>query len=148
MGLESKNDLELIQASAKKVFSRLKMDGLSGISPGMNVASGALTVHAMGMQVAAHNVANVSTGDFLPQRATYATGSRGLGVELEAVRKQPVAMAMPEEIGGAFGGKRASGTELAKEIPQMISTQRAFEANAATIRVADEMFGSLLNTIA
>ena len=123
------------------------MDSVSGINASMHLASGALAIHAVGIQVAAHNIANVSTGDFLPQRAIYATGPHGVGVALESVRRETEA-ATPVETGGIFGEKRASGTKLAKEIPQMISTQRAFEANAATVRVADEMYGSLLNAIA
>lgn len=120
---------------------------VSGINSSMQMASGALSTLSVGTQVTAHNIANVSTGDFLPQRATYATGPGGAGVELESVRKQPAAV-ISEEAGGIPVGKRASGTELAREFPQLMTTQRAFEANAATIRAADEMFGSLLNIIA
>lgn len=129
------------------------MDGLSGIISGMNLAAGSLRVHSTGMQVAAHNIANVSTADFIPQRATYATGSHGIGVELESVRKQDAPLGrLPvtedHQNGGLFAGTRASGTDFAREIPQMISTQRGFEASAVTIRTADEMPGTLLNIIA
>lgn len=129
------------------------MDGISGINSAMYLASGSLNVHAIGMQVTSHNIANVSTDGFKPQVATYATGSHGIGVELESVRKQDTPLGrrpVTEDTltGGKFAGTRASGTELAREIPQMIATQRGFEANAATIRAADEMTGTLLNIIA
>lgn len=50
-----------------------------------------------------------------------------------------MANAMPPEF------LHPSGTELAREFTHMISTQRAFDANAKTITTADEMLGSLLN---
>lgn len=128
------------------------MNSLSGINSAMHLASGSLGVHSVGMQVAAHNIANVSTDDFRPQRAAYATGSQGIGVELESVRKedQPLGRRPAGDglNGGDIAGKLASGTELAREFPQMIAAQRGFEANAAMIRVADEMSGTLLNIIA
>lgn len=124
------------------------MNSISGIASSMHLASGALTSFAVGTQVTAHNIANVSTGDFLPQRATYATGSRGVGVAVESVRTQAAADSDAVETGGFFGGKKASGTELAREIPHLIATERAFDANAATVRAADEMLSSLLDMLA
>lgn len=126
------------------------MSTISGIGASMNLAAGALSVHSTAMQVASHNIANVNTGDFAPQRATFADGSSGIGVNLEAVRKQetPEIANAPEQMQTLWGGSKPSGTEVAREVPQLLSTQRAFEANAATIRAADEMLGSLLNTIA
>lgn len=126
------------------------MSGISGITSAMRIAAGSLLTHSTGMQVASHNIANVNTGGFAPQRLTYADGPKGLGAELESVRKAevPDATCYPESVRSFFGGKAPSGTELAKEIPQMTLTQRAFQANAAIIRTADEMFGTLLDTIA
>lgn len=129
------------------------MEGLSGIDSALYMAADSLAVHSVGMQVTAHNIANVSTADFLPQRATYATGQNGVGVELQSVRKQDAPLGRPSLANNAEASEsaakiRASGTELAREIPQMIATQRAFEANAATIRTAEEMSATILNIIA
>lgn len=127
------------------------MNGLSGINSSLDIASRALATHSVSAQVAAHNIANISTTGFLPQRATFATGSNGTGVELESVRKQdlPLGRRSPGEDGNGFlAATNASGTNLAEEMPRLIATQRGFEANAATIRAADEMLGSLLNLIA
>lgn len=44
-----------------------------------------MNTHSWGMAVASHNVANVSTAGFEPQRAVYATGPAGQGVRLDAV---------------------------------------------------------------
>lgn len=41
-----------------------------------------------------------------------------------------------------------SGTELSREMPQMIATQRGFEANAATVRTADQMLGTIIDMVA
>lgn len=124
------------------------MEKVSGFNSGLHLASGALSVFAVGTQITAHNIANVSTGDFLPQHVTYATGSHGEGVVLESVRKEEAALAIPADSLEILGEKRASGTNLAREFPHLISTQHAFEANCVTVRVADEMAVSLLNTIA
>lgn len=40
------------------------------------------------MAVTAHNVANVNTAGFEPQRALYATGPQGRGVRLDAVSQR------------------------------------------------------------
>lgn len=127
------------------------MDGVSGINSSLDIAAGALAVHSAAIQVAAHNIANVSTTGFLPRHATFATGSHGTGVELESVRKQDLPLgrqSLAEDGDRSRATIKASGTELAREMPQLITTQRGFEANAATVRTADEMLGSLLNLIA
>lgn len=121
---------------------------ISGISSSMGLAAGSMAVHSVGLQVASHNIANVSTAGFTPQRATYATGAGGIGVELENVRKLDQALGgdtasvSSEAMAAATKG---SGTELAREVPQLILNQRGFEANAATICAADQMLGSLLD---
>ena len=38
-----------------------------------------------------------------------------------------------------------SGTDLAREFTQMISTQHAYEANAQVVRASDSMLGTLLD---
>jgi len=130
------------------------MNGIPGIASSMHLAAGSLATHSVGMQVSAHNVANISTDGFMPQRATYATGSNGMGVELESVRKlnQPLrgldAASVSGDAGFADSALPASSTDIAKEMPHMILTERGFQANAAAIRTADEMLGTLLNFIA
>lgn len=131
------------------------MNGISGISSSLYLGSGALGVHSVGMQVTSHNIANVSTAEFEPQRALYATGPNGLGVELDAVIRENMPLGGREQVSqnrGDIGDSgmppefaKPSGTELAREFPRMISTQRAFEANTKMVSTADEMLGSLLN---
>ena len=137
------------------------MDGVSGsggISSALYMGAGAMQAHSWGMAVSAHNVANVSTDGFTPQRALFATGPGGRGVTLDTVLREPPlggAVSAPDrrgasgDVSAAAGlppeAMRPSGTELAKEMPRMIITQRTYESNAQTVRTADDMLGTLLN---
>lgn len=160
----------------------------------LDIAASALNVFGVDMQVAAHNIANVSTAGFQPQRATHADRPDGGGVMLESVlqggrparpggRPAPMGSSLtrpeldPEEretvfldplpedirtngitwdnaaLRGAVEAMAArsplpdppSGTDPARELVSMTMTERAFEANAAAVRAADDMMGDLLN---
>lgn len=130
---------------------------MSGINTSMQMGASAMNTHSWGMAVSAHNVANVSTADFEPQRAVYATGPAGQGVRLDAVlqRNGPVgtggtaynaAQAVYDVTAGLpLEAASPSGTNLAREMVSMISTQHAYKANATTVRTADAMLGTLLD---
>ena len=123
---------------------------MSGITGSMYIGALAMDAHSWGMAVTAHNVANVNTAGFTPQRAVYATGPGGRGVRLDAVLQDAGAAgrldaatnsdpSMPPEF------VNPSGTDLGREMTQMISTQRIYEANAQTVRTGDAMLGVLLD---
>ncbi len=123
---------------------------MSGITGSMHIGASAMDAHSWGMAVTAHNVANVNTAGFTPQRAVYATGPGGRGVRLDAVLQDAGAAgrldaatnsdpSMPPEF------VNPSGTDLGREMTQMISTQRTYEANAQTVRTGDAMLGVLLD---
>ena len=109
------------------------------------------------MAVTAHNVANVNTAGFAPQHAVYATGPGGRGVRLDAVlqdsgvagrlpaevRNNPAVSAAPASVESDF--VNPGGTDLGREMTQMISTQRTYEANAQVVRTGDAMLGTLLD---
>ncbi len=134
---------------------------MSSISAGMNIAASAMNVHSRGMAVTAHNLANVNTAGFEPQRAAYATGPQGRGVQLDAVfQGSGLAGAVEGQDargptdsaslrGAALGllpeAVQPSGTDLAREMTQMIATQRTYEANARVMRSGDAMLGTLLD---
>lgn len=125
------------------------MDSVSATGSSLYLGAHAMTVHSTGMRVAAHNVANVSTDDFIPQQALYATGPGGIGVDLDAVRKiGPSLGGLAESPPACANGRKPSGTELAVEFPDMIVAQRAYEANAAVVRASDGMYDTLLSIIA
>ena len=133
---------------------------MSGINTSMQLGASAMNTHSWGMAVSAHNVANVSTAGFEPQRAVYATGPAGQGVRLDAVLQGNGPAGSPGTGGTAFSAAQAvydvtaglpleatspSGTNLAREMVSMISTQHAYTANAATVRTGDAMLGTLLD---
>ena len=94
---------------------------------------------------------------FAPQHAVYATGPGGRGVRLDAVlqdsgvagrlpaevRNNPAVSAAPASVESDF--VNPGGTDLGREMTQMISTQRTYEANAQVVRTGDAMLGTLLD---
>jgi flagellar basal-body rod protein FlgC len=132
---------------------------MSSISSSMHIGASAMNTFAVGMAVTAHNIANVNTAEFEPQRAAYATGPGGIGVQLETIF-QGNGIARPEGIDTAFPTQaiakaasydlppemlNPSGTDLAREMVNMIVTQRSYEANTKIVRTGDEMLGTLLD---
>ena len=113
----------------------------------LHISSSALNAFGVGMMTTANAIANVNTDGFLPQRAVYGE-MRGGGVRLESVVQEGRG-ARPDRVQTA-AERRAftdapSGTELTREIPEMMTTQRSFEVNAVAVRTADEMLGPLLD---
>lgn len=136
---------------------------MSGINTSMQLGASAMNTHSWGMAVAAHNVANSNTAGFEPQRAVYATGPAGQGVRLDAVLQgnSPFGISGAGNTSGAsYSAAQAvfdvtaglpleatspSGTDIAREMVSMISTQHAYKANATTVRTSDAMLGTLLD---
>jgi len=56
-------------------------------SSSMQLGASAMNAYSWGMAVTAHNVANVNTAGFEPQRAVYANNSHNQGVSFDAVLK-------------------------------------------------------------
>ena len=116
-----------------------------------------MNTHSWGMAVTAHNVANVSTAGFEPQRAAFATGPSGQGVRLDAILQGSGTAGLS---GGATSAANAvfdvtsglpleaaapSRTNLTREMAVMTSTQHAYEANAQVVRTSDAMLGTMLD---
>lgn len=134
---------------------------MSSISAGMSLGASAMSAHSGGMAVTAHNVANVNTAGFEPQRALYATGPQGRGVRLDAVSQRspqvgrvdsPAAQGLSDAAltESAASGRlpeavQPSGTDVGLEMTRMISTQQSYEASAQVVRVGDVMLGTLLD---
>lgn len=116
----------------------------------IEAASGALNAFATAQQVTANNVANVSTEGFTPSRVTFEERPDFGGTAIEDIRQTSA--------GGGTGKpavirdmeqaeSRPSSTNIITETMNLITNQRAFEANAAVIRTEDEMKGAILNEI-
>lgn len=123
------------------------MSERSAFAAGLNQASGALNVYALEAQVAAFNIANVSTSSFKPARAEVASGPQDKGVRLSALKREGEESASidSERLSAADNALNASGTDLAKEFIHLIEAKNSFIANAKVIGVIDETSESLLN---
>lgn len=99
------------------------------------VTAGTLQALGTGVQIIAHNIANVSTPKFEPLRTDYLSNS-GYGVH---------AAIIPERSAHTGLCDKESGTDLATEFVRLIEHEHAFKANAKVITGADEMMGTLLN---
>lgn len=126
---------------------------MNGINSSMQYGASAMNALGLGMNVVAHNVANVSTAAFAPRCAAYADGAGGQGMQLDAVLRDAgpaadwsAANAVYDVTPNRFAEHLSpSGTELSAEITRMISTQHAYEANAQVVRTSDAMLGTLLD---
>jgi flagellar basal body rod protein FlgG len=121
----------------------------------------ALSAFSTSLNATAHNVANVSTEGFQPQRVELADGPGGQGVQVAAVTTAQGSDVLPARMGeapaegaglvnGPQGGLTASavnGVDLVHEMVGLMTTSRAFEANAVMVRAAEETTGHVLDLI-
>ena len=126
-------------------------------SSSLQIGASALNAFSWGTAVTAHNVANVSTAGFEPRRAVYSSNANDQGVSFEAAMKDAGSKVGPSSNWNAANAvldvtsgipqeaSAPSGTDLAREFTQMISTQHAYEANAQVVRTSDSMLGTLLD---
>lgn len=91
-----------------------------------------------------HNIANVNTDEFKKTKVTLLEG-KPLGV---AVHTEQINTPGPQVLEQTNNGSELiekSNVELSEEIPNLMLTRRFYQANLNTIKVADEMLGSLLD---
>ncbi len=125
------------------------MNGINSI----HYAASAMNALTLGMAVSAHNVANINTAAFVPQRAVYANGANGQGMQLDAVLRDAGTLSRWSASNAVYDvtpnefvkHSSPSGTDLSTEISRIISTQHAYEANAQIVRTSDAMLGTLLD---
>ena len=109
------------------------------------------TVSALGayrqkMEVTADNIANVNTEQFKKSKATAVEGSNG-DVQLNIKRVTTPGYRYQEFEGDKMVEKEGSNVDLGEEIPEMMITQRAYDANLKTLQTHDSMLGSLLDIV-
>lgn len=78
------------------------------------------------LQVSAHNIANLATEGFAPQRVV-GTARPGGGVESQLQTGE------------------ASGTDLVTEVVEQFAASYAYRANLVTLQRADSLLGTLLD---
>lgn len=108
----------------------------------MNAAS-AMNAFATGVHGTAYNIANISTGGFQPVSVRYQSGPNEQGVTPIVTRaKPPTNTADNVTISTKMG---ISNVDPAREMVNLTTNQRAFEANSTVIRASDEMIGTLID---
>ncbi|MDR1045422.1 MAG: hypothetical protein LBP33_09950 [Candidatus Adiutrix sp.] len=116
----------------------------------------AFSAYGLGLQNSAHNLANVLTNNFKAGRVTYGelpgtSGVRANGPQKLDVRGPltPYGPGLPPPAGAdpaiPEGYAEGSTTEVGTEMLNLIVNSRTYQANARTVRTADEMLGTVIN---
>ena len=111
---------------------------------GIGRALTALGAYRQKLGVTANNIANLDTDGFKKSRATTVENQHG-GVRLSVSQvNTPGAPRIPWPPGSGPITER-SNVDLTQELPDLLISQRSFEANLVTFRTADDMLGELLD---
>lgn len=123
------------------------MSDRSAFGAGLDLACMALNSHALKAQIAAFNIANVSTSSFKPARVELASGPEDQGVRVSAILREGTASSpdAPDRLSIREMAPEISGTDLAVEFTHLIEAKNSFAANARIIGVIEELGESLLN---
>lgn len=111
----------------------------------IHTALSGLNAFGKQLEVSAHNVANVNTDGFKSSRTELVEAQNG-GV-LPVVQKDD--SAGPAVLKDTSQGPRQvelSNVDLGQEAVSQIIAQRGFEANLRTLKTADDLLGSILDT--
>lgn len=111
----------------------------------IHTALSGLSAFGKQLEVSAHNVANLNTDGFKSSRTEFVAVQDG-GV-LPVVQKDN--SAGPTVLKDTTQGPRQielSNVDLGQEAVSQIMAQRGFEANLRTLKTADAMLGSILDT--
>jgi flagellar basal body rod protein FlgC len=112
----------------------------------LSIAVSGLQAQSARLHSSAHNVANLLTDNFIPQRVDLKARPGG-GVQARVSSSQQAGPARFDvETGAALG--KYSGTDLAEEALTQISASRAYEANLAVLRAEQERTETLLKVLA
>ena len=108
------------------------------------IASAGLEAFAGKTQIAAYNLANISTDGFRAVKDRFATGSNGTSVRLDILMAagKPVQLSANHRLNVKDA---PSETDMATEIVSLIVGERGFQANAKVVETTDAMLGTLLN---
>lgn len=112
----------------------------------LNATVSALRSFVTKLGVTADNIANVNTDGFKKSRAILNEDHNG-GVRVEISRDTSPGFRYDVVENDEVVEKETSNVDLAEEIPDLMITKRAYQANLKSIKTQDEMLGSLLDTI-
>ena len=112
----------------------------------LNNTVSALRSFVTKLGVSADNIANVNTYGFKKGRATLHEGHNG-AVRVELSRDTSPGSRYDVLENNQVVEKETSNVDLAEEIPDLMITKRAYQANLKTLETQDEMLGSLLDIV-
>jgi flagellar hook protein FlgE len=112
----------------------------------LNSAVSALRAFVTKVGVSGDNIANVNTDGFKKNRATLSEDQNG-GVWVDISRDESPGFRYNVIQNGEVLEKETSNVDLTEEIPNLMITRRAYQANLKTLETQDEMLGSLLDAV-
>ena len=112
----------------------------------LNSTVSALRSFVTKLGVTTDNIANVSTDGFKKGRATLHEDHNG-AVRVELSRDTSPGISYDVLENDKIVEKETSNVDLAEEIPDLMMTKRAYQANLKTLETQDEMLGSLLDIV-
>jgi flagellar basal-body rod protein FlgC len=111
----------------------------------LDTALAGLTAFAKKLDVSAHNVANVNTDGFKKSRTEFVEAGTG-GVSPVVQKDDSAGPTVLKDTGYGPAQVELSNVDLGEEAVSQIIAQRGFEANLRTLKTADDMLGSILDT--
>ena len=114
--------------------------------PSINSTISALRAYTSKLGVTANNIANVNTAEFKKSRVALREGTNG-DVKASINRVNTPGYRYQEFEGDQQVEKEGSNVNLEEEIPNMMVTQRTYEANLKVLQTRNEMLGSLLDIV-
>jgi len=112
----------------------------------LNSTVSALRAFVTKLGVTADNIANVNTDGFKKNRATFQTDDNG-GVRVQIRKDSSPGLRYEAFENGETVEKETSNVDLTEELPNLMVTKRAYQANLKTVETQNEMLGSLLDTV-
>ncbi len=110
----------------------------------VNSTISALQANKTRLGVTADNIANVNTDEFKKSRAILKEDSNG-DVQVNIERVNTPGHRYQELEGNKLIEKEGSNVNLEEEIPELMVTQRTYEANLKVLQTHDKMLGTLLD---
>jgi flagellar basal-body rod protein FlgC len=110
----------------------------------VNSTNSALQANKTRLGVTADNIANVNTDEFKKSRAIQKENNNG-HVQVNIERVNTAGHRYQELEGNQVIEKEGSNVNLEEEIPELMVTQRTYEANLKVLQTHDKMLGTLLD---
>ena len=122
----------------------LSFHGGTPMISAINGPLSALQAYRKSMGVTANNIANVNTEGFKKSKATMIEGVNG-GVEVAVNKVNTPGSRYQELDGDQMVDKETSNVNLEEEFPDLMVTQRTYEANLKALQTRDKMLGTTLD---